>query len=81
MQCQRTFFIIRARCCDNDCFRRNDENTFGSAGTFEHVFNDFFNEKGISVVPILQRIFQWAGVFYKESDGVIMTQCQKCDYR
>lgn len=38
-------------------------------------------EKGASVVPILQRICQWAGVFYKENDGVIMTQCQKCDYR
>ena len=37
-------------------------------------------DKGLSVVPILQTICQWAGIFRKESSGNIMTQCQKCDY-
>ena len=38
-------------------------------------------EKGASVVPILQAICQWAGVFYKEAkDDVSMVQCQKCDH-
>ena len=38
-------------------------------------------EKGVSVVPILQSICQWAGVFYKEDSENVMTQCQKCDHR
>lgn len=37
-------------------------------------------EKGISVVPILQSICKWSGVFYKEDTEYKMTQCQKCDY-
>ncbi|MGN0136688.1 winged helix-turn-helix transcriptional regulator [Anaerotignum sp.] len=37
--------------------------------------------KGISVVPILQSICQWSGVFYKEDSGHMMVHCQKCDYR
>lgn len=28
-------------------------------------------EKGASVVPILQSICQWTGVFYKEEDGSV----------
>ena len=36
-------------------------------------------DKGLSVVPILQSICKWAGIFQKSS-GNIMTQCQKCDY-
>ena len=38
-------------------------------------------EKGKSVVPILQSICQWAGLFYKENNDVAMIQCQKCDHR
>ena len=38
-------------------------------------------EKGASVVPILQSICQWAGVFYKDGGEVPMIQCQKCDHR
>lgn len=38
-------------------------------------------ERGKSVVPILQSICQWAGVFYKEDNENTMTQCQKCDHR
>ena len=38
-------------------------------------------EKGASVVPILQSICQWAGVFYKDEDEVTMIQCHKYDHR
>ena len=38
-------------------------------------------EKGQSVVPILQSICRWSGVFYKEDTDHTMTQCQKCDHR
>ena len=38
-------------------------------------------EKGNSVVPILQSICGWAGLFFKEDPEHMMTQCQKCDYR
>jgi len=37
-------------------------------------------EKGKFVVPILQSICKWSGIFFKEDSGNIMTQCQKCDY-
>ncbi|AME09178.1 MULTISPECIES: winged helix-turn-helix transcriptional regulator [Gemella] len=37
-------------------------------------------DKGKSVVPILQNICKWAGLFQRESSDNIMTQCQKCDY-
>jgi DNA-binding HxlR family transcriptional regulator len=38
-------------------------------------------EKGRSVVPILQSICQWAGVFYKSDADTAMIQCLKCDHR
>lgn len=37
-------------------------------------------EKGQSVVPILQSICKWSGIFYKEDNENEMTQCQKCDH-
>ena len=37
-------------------------------------------EKGKSVVPILQSICQWSGIYYKEPTENQMSQCQKCDY-
>lgn len=37
-------------------------------------------EKGKSVVPILQSICRWSGIFYKENSENEMSQCQKCDY-
>ena len=37
--------------------------------------------KGRSVVPILQSICKWSGIFYKEDNEHTMAQCQKCDYR
>lgn len=39
------------------------------------------SEKGKSVVPILQDICKWSGLFYKDTNDNTMTQCQKCDYR
>ncbi|MGN1140859.1 MAG: winged helix-turn-helix transcriptional regulator [Oliverpabstia sp.] len=38
-------------------------------------------EKGKSVVPILQSICKWSGIFYKEDRDNMMVHCQKCDYR
>lgn len=38
-------------------------------------------EKGSSVVPILQKICQWSGVYYKQDSENSMLQCQKCDYK
>ncbi len=38
-------------------------------------------DKGKSVVPILQSICQWSGIFYKEDNENEMTQCQKCDHK
>lgn len=38
-------------------------------------------KKGESVVPILQSICKWSGIFYKEDKECTMTQCEKCDYR
>lgn len=37
-------------------------------------------EKGSSVVPILQSICKWSGIFYKEDNDNEMVQCQKCDH-
>lgn len=37
-------------------------------------------DKGKSVVPILQSICKWSGIFHKESSDNVMAQCQKCDY-
>ena len=37
-------------------------------------------ENGRSVIPILQSICQWAGIFYKEDGENEMMQCQKCDH-
>lgn len=37
-------------------------------------------EKGRSVVPILQSICHWAGIFHNENTGMSLPQCQRCDY-
>ncbi len=37
-------------------------------------------EKGLSVVPILESICKWSGIFYKEDNENEMVQCQKCDH-
>ena len=37
-------------------------------------------DKGFSVVPILQNICQWSGIYHKEDSKNTSLQCQKCDY-
>ena len=37
-------------------------------------------DKGRSVVPILQSICQWAGLYHKEDYSNTMVHCRKCDY-
>ena len=37
--------------------------------------------KGQSVVPILQSICKWSGIFYNDDSEHTMAHCQKCDYR
>ena len=37
-------------------------------------------DKGRSVVPILQSICQWAGLYHKEDYSSTMVHCRKCDY-
>lgn len=37
-------------------------------------------EKGASVVPILQNICQWAGLFHREVSAETPRHCQKCDF-
>ncbi|MGI6204968.1 MAG: winged helix-turn-helix transcriptional regulator [Anaerovoracaceae bacterium] len=38
-------------------------------------------KRGESVIPILQSICKWAGIYHREESGIVMKQCQKCDYR
>ena len=38
-------------------------------------------EKGGTIVPVLQSICKWAGVFYKEDSDNIMIQCERCDHK
>ncbi|MDO5136470.1 MAG: helix-turn-helix domain-containing protein [Eubacteriales bacterium] len=37
--------------------------------------------KGNSVVPILQSICQWSGIYHQEDSENALRQCQKCDFR
>ena len=37
-------------------------------------------DNGISVIPILQNICQWSGIYHKEDSENTSSQCQKCDY-
>ncbi len=41
----------------------------------------FLTDKGKSVVPILQNICKWSGIFYNEDSEHTLTQCQKCNYK
>ncbi|APM40975.1 winged helix-turn-helix transcriptional regulator [Clostridium kluyveri] len=36
--------------------------------------------KGQSVIPILQSICRWSGVYHIEDNENTLSQCQKCDY-
>ena len=53
-----------------------------------HQFNEIpprveynLTDKGKSVVPILQSICQWAGLYHHENTEHSLSQCQKCDYQ
>ena len=37
--------------------------------------------KGVSVVPILRSICQWAGIYRNEDSELSLPQCKKCDFR
>jgi DNA-binding HxlR family transcriptional regulator len=37
-------------------------------------------KKGKSVVPILQSICKWSGIFYKAPEDKNMSHCKHCDY-
>ena len=37
--------------------------------------------KGKTVVPMLQSICQWSGVYYNKDSNKSLTQCQKCNYK
>lgn len=37
-------------------------------------------EKGKSVVPILQSICRWSGIYHNESSELSLPQCQKCNF-
>ncbi len=38
------------------------------------------SKRGLSVVPILHEICQWAGIFHKGGNDKTLPQCRKCDY-
>ncbi len=37
-------------------------------------------DEGESVIPILQSICKWAGIFQRETKDPLMSQCQLCDH-
>ena len=38
-------------------------------------------EKGVSVVPILQSICRWAGLYQRQDYTNAMAHCRQCDYK
>ena len=38
-------------------------------------------EKGRSVLPVLQHICRWSGMFYRETAETAPERCRRCDYR
>lgn len=39
------------------------------------------SEKGVSVVPILQSICRWAGLYQRQDYTNTMAHCRQCDYK
>lgn len=37
-------------------------------------------DKGRSVIPVLQHICQWSGLFYKNDAEPDLPRCKRCDY-
>lgn len=40
----------------------------------------YLSEKGMSVVPILQSICKWSGIYSNEQSDKALPQCKKCNY-
>lgn len=38
-------------------------------------------DKGVSVIPILRSICQWAGIYRNKDSELSLPQCKKCNYR
>ncbi|MGN1100394.1 MAG: winged helix-turn-helix transcriptional regulator [Christensenellales bacterium] len=38
-------------------------------------------EKGKSIVPILQSICKWSGIYYNDENGNELKHCQKCNFK
>ena len=38
-------------------------------------------EKGTSAIHILRSICRWSGMFCKDANEVMLTRCQRCDYK
>lgn len=38
-------------------------------------------DKGQSVIPVLQTICKWSGIFYRDVKDSSLAKCQRCDYR
>ena len=36
--------------------------------------------KGETIIPILQSICKWAGLYHRERNEHALSQCQRCDY-
>ena len=45
------------------------------------IYIGFWTEKGLSVVPILQNICKWSGLYYDNKDKYELPQCKRCDYK
>ena len=37
-------------------------------------------EKGRSVIPVLQHICRWSGMFFRETSETALPRCKRCDY-
>ena len=37
-------------------------------------------EKGRSVIPVLQHICRWSGMFFRETSETALPRCKHCDY-
>lgn len=37
--------------------------------------------KGASLVPLLQTLCQWSGLYYHDVEDTALSKCQKCDFR
>lgn len=38
-------------------------------------------QKGLSIIPLLQALCKWSGIFYRDIEDKALRKCQKCDFR